>query len=58
MEEKDRNLRKTLLGTVVSDKMQQTVVIVSSGAFASALQAPTIAPARWCPRCGQQLSHR
>lgn len=27
MEENARNLRKTLLGTVVSDKMQQTVVI-------------------------------
>ncbi|MBM4116962.1 30S ribosomal protein S17 [bacterium] len=27
MEEKARNLRKTLLGTVVSDKMQQTVVV-------------------------------
>jgi small subunit ribosomal protein S17 len=27
MEEKARNLRKTLLGTVVSDKMEQTVVV-------------------------------
>jgi small subunit ribosomal protein S17 len=27
MEDRTRNLRKTLLGTVVSDKMEQTVVV-------------------------------
>jgi small subunit ribosomal protein S17 len=27
MEDNSRNLRKTLLGTVVSDKMEQTVVV-------------------------------
>ena len=27
MEEKSRNLRKTLLGTVVSDKMEKSVVV-------------------------------